>query len=89
VHTPHAGKAGDIVMGFLRVDQPVTAHRWPVSPAKKPRPCEDLPLLAQHPVLAAQPPQLLTLGRGQPIGAVAGVQVSLADLLADRGLGQV
>jgi hypothetical protein len=50
---------------------------------------EDLALLAQLPVLAAQPPQLLTLGRGQSIGAVAGVQVSLADPLADRGLGQV
>jgi hypothetical protein len=50
---------------------------------------EDLALLAQLPVLAAQPPHLLTLSRGQAVMAVAGVQVSLADPLADRGLGQV
>jgi hypothetical protein len=26
-HTQHAGKAGDSVVGFLRIDQPVAAHR--------------------------------------------------------------
>jgi hypothetical protein len=26
-HTQHAGKAGDRMVGFLRIDQPVAAHR--------------------------------------------------------------
>jgi hypothetical protein len=26
-HTQHAGKTGDSVVGFLRIDQPVAAHR--------------------------------------------------------------
>ena len=26
-HTQHAGKTGDSVVGFLRIDQPITAHR--------------------------------------------------------------
>jgi hypothetical protein len=44
----------------------------------------NLSLLAQISVLAAQPTQLLTLGRGEPVGAAAGVQVSVADPLAER-----
>jgi len=34
-----------------------------------------------------QPPQFLTLSRGQPVRTAASVQVRLADPLADRGLG--
>src|SRR5215203_6769468 len=34
-HTEHAGELGDRVVGFLRIDQPVAAHRRSVSLAKK------------------------------------------------------
>jgi hypothetical protein len=37
-----------------------------------------LALLAELPVLAAQPPQLLTLSRGEAIMAVAGGELGLA-----------
>src|SRR4029450_2544352 len=40
---------------------------------------EDLPLLPQHPVLAAQPPQLLQLAGGQPVVAVPRIQIGLLD----------
>jgi hypothetical protein len=50
---------------------------------------QDLALLAQLPDLTAQPTQLVALGGGEAVGAPAGVQVGLADPLADRGLGQV
>jgi hypothetical protein len=50
---------------------------------------EDLTLLAQLPDLTAQPPQLITLGDGEAIATATCVQLSLADPLTNRGLGQV
>jgi hypothetical protein len=45
---------------------------------------QDLPLLAQHAVLAAQPPELLLLVRRQAVGATAIVARRLDDPIPDR-----
>jgi hypothetical protein len=50
---------------------------------------QDLPLFAEIPVLTAQPAQLLTLVAREPVGTPAGIEVSVADPLTNRGLGQV
>jgi len=49
---------------------------------------QDVPLLAQDPVLGAEAGQLLALLGGESL-APAGVDVGLAEPLPDRGLGQV
>ena len=50
---------------------------------------QDLALLAQIPVLPAQPAQLLALDGGEAIAAATCVQIGLADPLTNSGLGQV
>jgi hypothetical protein len=58
-----------------------SCRRW----RRRPRPFQDVALFGQHPVLAAQPPQLLALVAGQPCG-LALVDVELTrPVLSDCG----
>ena len=72
-----------------QVSRLIAAHRRSVSWRGNRRLAQDLALFTQVPVLAAQPAEFVTLGRGEAIVAAAGIQVGALDPLLARGLGQL
>ena len=62
-----------------QVSRLIAAHRRSVSWRGNRRLAQDLALFTQVPVLAAQPAEFVTLGRGEAIVAAAGIQVDALD----------
>ena len=84
----HPTELSDRMLGLLRRDEPIAAHRV-VSLAKKAAAFrQDLSFFTQNPVLTPQPRKFLTFDRGQSISPTC-IDVSLRQPPPHDGLGEV